>query len=189
MPIDLPGASSTGLPDLPPVSLSASRQWIGSFRKHFEDWVLAPIHRLAPSDDARVAFILIACAIDYLAGFWWGKSTEGKVKLAYTGFIDAFFPSGKYDAEGIYDSLRNGLVHMYTIKGKKYALTHNHPELHLKSDKKAQIILNAADLEADLLVAANAYFDAASASEELASKAHDRYSRDGFLGVSPLEMP
>jgi hypothetical protein len=76
----------------------------------------------------------MTCAIDYLAGFWWGKSTKSKVQVAYTGFIDAYFPKGRYGANGLYDSLRNGLVHTFTIKNKKYALIHNRPDMHLKND-------------------------------------------------------
>ena len=189
MPTDLPGASSSGVPELFTGSSSPDAEWIRALDAHFAGWVLAPIRRLVPSQDALVGFILMACAIDYLAGFWWGRSTQGSVKEAYTGFISAFFPSGRYDAEGLYDSLRNGLVHMFTIKGKKYALTHNHPELHLRVDAKGQIILNAADFEADLVAAANAYFAAAESSTELIGKAYDRYSRDGFVGPSPLQMP
>jgi hypothetical protein len=184
-----PGASSSGLPSLPRYSRADPSVWIREFRSHFEQWVFGPIDRLVPSDDALVGFIMMACAIDYLASLWWGESTEGSVKKAYTGFICAFFPPGKYDPEGLYDSLRNGLVHLFTIKDKKYALTHNHPELHLKVDAKNQVILNAADLATDLRCASDKYFDAAISTPALSEKAHLRFTRDGFLGKSPLEMP
>ena len=57
----------------------------------------------------------MTCAIDYLAGFWWGKSTIGNVQLVYTRFVKEYFPKDRYDPEGLYDSLRNGLLHMFTI--------------------------------------------------------------------------
>ena len=186
---DPPGASSSGLHSLGPFTQNDPSPWVNEFRAHFEDWVLGPIDRLVPSYDALVGFIMMACAIDYLASFWWGESTEGFVKKAYVGFIQNFFPQGRYDAEGLYASLRNGLVHLFTIKGKKYALTHNHPELHLKTDTKNQIILNAADFARDLRQATASYFTAAASSPQLAEKAHHRYLRDGFLGKSPFEMP
>ncbi len=91
--------------------------------------------------------------IDYLAGFWWGKSSSGSVRKAYTRFIRQYFPPGRYDADGLYDSLRNGLVHMFTIKGKRYGRTHNQPSVHLKEDTYGQIILNAADFRDDLKAA------------------------------------
>ena len=185
---EFPGASSSGLPELAPFSESVPSEWIDSFQSHFNKWVFGPIERLVPSPDALVGFIMMACAIDYLAGFWWGETTEGSVKNAYTGFIGRYFPSGRYDPEGLYDSLRNGLVHMFTIKNKKYALTHNRPDLHLKTDVKGQVVLNAADFMADLRIAADAYFAEARSSAQLSGKAHDRYQRDGFLGKSPLQM-
>ena len=129
MSADFPGASSTGLPELGPPDQPVSSEWIDGFQSHFNEWVFRPIERLVPSQDALVGFIMMACAIDYLAGFWWGETTEGSVKKAYVGFIDRYFPSGRYDPDGLYDSLRNGLVHMFTIKDKKYALTHNRPDL------------------------------------------------------------
>jgi len=131
----------------------------------------------------------MACAIDYLAGFWWGKSTKGKVEKAYTGFINEYFPKGRYDANGLYDSLRTGLVHMFTIKGKKYALIHGHPELHLKTHRAVHIILNAEDFCDDLTSAKDRYFDDVEATADLLNKIVERFARDSFLGVVDLEVP
>ena len=189
MPQEPPSASSSGLPQLPEFSPAESSLWVTSFRGHFREWVFSPIDRLVPSRDALISFIFMACAIDYLAGFWWGGSTEREGKKAYVGFIREYFPQGRYDPEGLYDSLRNGLVHMFTIKGRKYALTHNNPQPHLEVDKRDQIILNAGDFARDLHEAAEKYFDAAAANTDLAAKAYERFNRDGFLGASPLEMP
>ena len=88
------------------------------FRPHFDDWVMGPINRLVHSQDALIGFIFMSCAVDYLAGFWWGDSTKGKVGRAYPGFITAYFPNDLYNSYGLYNSLRNGLVHMFTIKKK-----------------------------------------------------------------------
>lgn len=154
-----------------PISASISQQhgspshadklaWFrGYFRPHFNDWVFGPVDRLVISQDALIGFIFMACSIDYLAGFWWGQSSQGHVKDAYTRFIDTYFPPGRYDADGLYDSLRNGLVHMFTIKGMKYGLIHNNSQAHLKRSRDGQIILNAADFRDDLVGAANQFFD------------------------------
>jgi hypothetical protein len=147
--------------------------WARAFRPHFDGWVLHPINRLVSdsSPDALVGFIFMSCAIDYLAGFWWGnkfqKDESGK---AYKGFIDEYFPKSRYDAKGLYGSLRNGLVHMFTIKGKKYALTHKHPELHLKIDHAGYIILNAANFRDDLVFAKERYFDDVETKVDLLNK-------------------
>jgi hypothetical protein len=159
------------------------------FRPRFDGWVIGPIDRLVHTPDALIGFIFMACAIDYLAGFWWGKSTKGQGEPAYTGFIDAYFPKGRYDAKGLYDSLRNGLVHMFTIKNKKYGLIHNEPGFHLKTDQNGQIILNAGDFRDDLVAAKERYFDDVEKNPNLLDKAWDRYSRDGFLGATPSYIP
>lgn len=157
------------------------------FRPHFDNWVFGPIDRLVHSQDALVGFILMACAIDYLAGFWFGESTkDGKVKEAYVGFIMEYFPKGRYDPEGLYDSLRNGLVHMFTIKRMKYALTHNNPGLHMSKDQSNRIILNAADFRDDLQAAKERYFDEVEQNPDLMGKLKERHERDGFMG--PVEL-
>ena len=156
------------------------------FRPHFDDWIIGPINRLVHTQDALIGFIFMACVIDYLAGFWWGKSTKGRVENAYTGFIDEYFPNSRYDAKGLYDSLRNGLVHMFTIKNKKYALTHNNPSFHLTIDRNTQINLNAGDFRDDLIEAKKRYFDDVEAKPALLDNVVDRYLRDGFLDLVHL---
>lgn len=174
-----------------PISATSPRpqklDWFRNhFRPHFDDWVIGPINRLVHTQDALIGFIFMACTIDYLAGFWWGKSTKGQVEAAYIGFIDEYFQKSRYDAKGLYDSLRNGLVHMFTIKNKKYALTHNNPSLHLNIDLNGQIILNAGDLRDDLIAARERFFDDVEAKPKLLDKVLDRYNRDGFLDLVRL---
>jgi hypothetical protein len=189
----MPGPSDPGvspLSDLGPNSQHPVKlTWFRDhFQPHFNDWIFGPINRLVPSQDALIGFIFMACVIDYLAGFWWGKSTKGQVENAYTGFIDAYFLPGRYDSKGLYDSLRNGLVHMFTIKRMKYALSHNQSHLHLKRDTNGQIILNASDFRDDLVVAKQRYFYDVETKSELLDKAVERYVRDGFLDAGILEI-
>lgn len=162
-------------------------RWFKDFRSHFDLWVVEPIDRLVDSKDALIGFIFMSCTIDYLAGFWWGSSTRNNVKKAYTGFIEEYFPSGRYNAEGLYDSLRNGLVHMFTIKNKKYTLTHNNPDLHLKSDRNQQIILNAGNFRNDLIAAKDKYFDDVENDISLLDNVVNRYTRDGFLKLTIIQ--
>lgn len=170
-------------------SMDDKLTWLNDyFRPHFNEWVMGPIERLVPSRDALIGFILMACSIDYLAGFWWGESTSGKVNEAYPGFIRAYFPGDTYDPEGIYDSLRNGLVHMFTIKAKRYALTHNNRELHLKENENGQVLLNAENFADDVAAAKERYFAAVQTDEDLLNKLIDRYNRDGFLKLGEWEV-
>jgi len=173
-----------------PIFSHADRlSWFrNEFQAHFNEWVFGPIDRLVTSQDALIGFIVMACAIDYLAGFWWGRDTKRNVKLAYTGFIDAYFPKGRHDARGLFDSLRNGLVHMFTIKNKKYALIHNMPDMHLKNDTAGRIILNAADFRDDLVAARDKYFDEVETNSDLLDKLWDRFNRDGFLVSGSVQV-
>jgi hypothetical protein len=156
------------------------------FMPHFDEWVFGPINRLVISQDALIGFIFMSCAIDYLAGFRWGKTTKGVNRKSYIEFIDTYFEKNKYDSDGLYDSLRNGLVHMFTIKNKKYALIHNKPEVHLKKDQTGQIIINAGNFRDELAAAKDKYFNDVETSSELMDKIIDRINREGFLSVSTV---
>lgn len=158
------------------------------FRSHFDDWVIGPINRLVHTEDALIGFIFMSCAIDYLVGFWWGVSTKGNVRKAYPEFITSYFPNGLYNSYELYDSLRNGLVHMFTIKNKSYALTHNHPDIHLRKARTGQIVLNASNFRDDLVAAKNKFFNDVECSPDLLDKVLDRYNRDGFLGATLIEI-
>jgi hypothetical protein len=194
--IEQPGDGSLSTP--PPSSPgsigvhsshAAKLTWFRNyFRPHFNNWVFGPVDRLVRSEDALMGFIVMACSIDYLAGFWWGASTKYCTEKAYSGFIEKYFPPGRYDTAGLYDSLRNGLIHLFTIKGKKYALTHNTPTVHLKDAASGQVVLNANSFRDDLVAAKEKYFDAVEACPDLLDKVVDRYNRDGFLGVGGLEI-
>lgn len=165
------------------------RFFVEQFKPHFFEWIFKPINRLVYSEDALIGFIFMSSVIDYLAGFWWGEDTKGHVNDAYTGFVNQYFPVGKYDAYDLYDSLRNGLVHMFTIKGKRYALIHNRPDLHLKMDNNNQTILNAGDFAQDLYQATLNYFADVEIDAELFKKFMKRYKRNGFLGTKIFIAP
>ncbi len=186
--VEVTRSPSGGVPPGPSPADSlreAKFEWFKKqFRPHFDEWVIGPIKRLAPSNDALVAFILMSCAIDWLASFWWGEDTRNHVADAYRGFVDRYFlPQGRYDSDGLYGSLRNGLVHLFTIKGGRYALKHNQPALHLRPGKDDLIILNCEDFCSDLIAAKDRYFDEVETDHVLLDKAWERYERDGFLDV------
>lgn len=157
------------------------------FRPHFNEWAFGPIERLVRKEPL-IGFIFMSCIIDYLAGFYWGKSTLNNVRKAYTEFIGKYFPKDRYDAKGLYKSLRNGLVHSFTIKNKTYALTNKKPEFHLKEAESGHIVLNAEDFRDDLIAAKDKYFNDVESSPDLLNKVIERYNRDGFLGPKELEF-
>src|SRR4051794_7864963 len=82
------------------------------FRPHFDEWVVDTAKRMINAGDevgvAMPAFIWLACAVDWLAGF---RSEKGSSNTkSYTGFVKEYF-SQNYDPKKLYDSLRNGLIH------------------------------------------------------------------------------
>ena len=160
------------------------RIWFRDFRPHFDSLVLNPIKKFPlQKDDMLVAFVFMSCSIDYLAGFWWGENREtGMARQAYVGFINEYFlPRGRYNAKGLYDSLRNGLVHLFTIKDKMYELTFDEPQRHLTTSHHGYMVLDAGSFRADLLAAETRYLDEVETSPPLLDKAFQRYARDGFV--------
>ncbi len=157
-----------------------------NFRPHFDEWVEATAKRMVDAGDdvgvAMPAFIWLTCSVDWLAGFWWGKSTQDHVREAFTGFVKKYFPN-TYDPSRLYDSLRNGLVHSFTIKKGHYALKHRHPEMHLHPNSQGFELLNLENFYQDWLNAKNQFFDDIEKTPEMLDLAYERYSREGFLDV------
>jgi len=146
---------------------------------NFDKWIFGGIEALSKSKGVCLTFVIIACAIDYLAGFNIGKQTDGKDYIDFLEEYDWF--TKKYNPTDIYKSLRCGLVHNFTIHGGKFDLTHNHPELHLTTPK-GQTILNYEDFYRDLRRLKEEYFEKVKApgGGKLASFMN-RYEKLGFL--------
>jgi hypothetical protein len=158
--------------------------WFQDFQPHFKYLVMDPINKFPlKMDDMLIGFVFMSCCIDYLSGFWWGENRDiGMTRQAYVGFINEYFlPRGRYNAKGIYDSLRNGLVHLFTIKNKMYELTFDEPQRHLTVSHNGLIILNAGSFRNDLINATNCYFKDVKTNPRLLDKAFQRYERDGFV--------
>ena len=93
----------------------------------------------------------------------------------------SIFGRGVYTMpRAFYDSLRNGLVHLFTIKNKMYELTFDEPQRHL-TVHNGFIILNAGSFRNDLIDAANRYFNEVEKNPQLLDNAFQRYERDGFV--------
>ena len=123
---------------------------------NFDKWIFGGLEALSKSKGVCLTFVIIACAIDYLASFNVGGRTK---KRDYINFLKEYGQFvKKYNPTDIYESLRCGLVHNFTIHNGKFTLTHNHPELHLKT-YKGQIMLNFEDFYYDLKRLKKEYFD------------------------------
>lgn len=140
-----------------------------TFFKQFENWVLWDISKMLEIDgdklpdretkDFRRPFvasvILVCCAIDVLAAFRYGKE-DNTVGKYFKDFVKEYFTkentfSGKaYDVNRVYNSLRNALVHGYSL-GLDLALGHTDESVHLvKYSASGRIIIDVFLLYYDL---------------------------------------
>ncbi len=150
------------------------------------EWVISDIERASIKGEAKTAgFILISCAIDFLATLYAGKDSNGKI---YARFIGRFFDKNLYDGDDLWRNLRNGVVHNYTIHKSKYVLTDGHPHRHgLPYDPDGEkTILNLENFFEDLVKAKQTFLALLEASPDLQENVKRRVSEVGVLGLVPF---
>lgn len=124
------------------------------------------------------AFILASCFIDYLAGFYYGHKSK---KEDYINFINKHLR--RYDGGKIYYSVRNGLVHNYSVE-RDFIFSENRDDgPHLGKHKNGKIILNLDEFIKDIENAMNKYFNALEHDNNLKLKAINRFKRGKMLEV------
>jgi hypothetical protein len=118
----------------------------------FEDIKKASIY-----GEAKLAgFILGACFIDAMAGFFAGvdrqtsKFNSGK---RFKDFVKQYLPT-KYDSEKLWEDLRCGLVHSYA-EGGTYTFIHGNKDKHFEKLSSGKVLLNLEDFCDDLYQAYN----------------------------------
>jgi hypothetical protein len=148
----------------------------------YETWVLGSIKRTyeATKDELDgstplAAFILVSCAIDFLAGFMCGIasfSPSGESSRNYKAFVIKYLP--QYDPVDVYSNIRCRLAHNYSIGGS-VALTHRNPAAHDPSGTKGRKIINFENFFADFQDAASAYFKELATDSALQAKFANRF--------------
>jgi hypothetical protein len=134
---------------------------------------------MPPSEGAPAAFILLTCLTDFLGTLYAGKKSTRETFSAFVSdFIKPEYPRVGYDLEKLWKSLRNKLVHNYSLGD--YILVHNHPDLHLTLHGGATI-LNQEDFFQDIQRAADDYFALVTQETALQDKLSDRISEDGTI--------
>lgn len=163
-------------------------------RHKYETWILGSIRQTykatkdLENESAPLAvFILISCAIDFLAGFMCGITSFNSKNSGknYKAFVGRYLP--QYDPEDIYHHIRCRLAHNYTI-GEGVGLIHLKSEMHDPKGIKpgGRRIINLEDFLADFQAGANRYFDDLSTDSALQGAFSARYSL-GYAGV--VEIP
>jgi hypothetical protein len=127
------------------------------------------------------AFILTFVAIDCLATWYAGRDSREPV---FKKFITDFFPE-KYKAlaKDFYRYLRCGLVHNYSTKTSKYALTDRCPTAHLAEISNGTVVLNWEDFFSDFLNARDDYYTAVRQSPTLHCLLQEQIGKRGLLKV------
>jgi hypothetical protein len=137
---------------------------------------------LPPCKGAPAAFILITCLIDFLGTLYAGRDSN---RGTFTAFVSDFMRQQQdgvgYDGEELWESLRNKLVHNYSIWQGKYVLTHGHPELHLRLHSGKARILNLENFFEDVEWAADDYFARVAEETELQDRLVRRTSKLGVI--------
>src|SRR6266700_1184185 len=149
----------------------------------YKTWVLGSIKRTyeATKDTQEkstplAAFILVSCAIDFLAGFMCGITSfspqPGESSKNYKAFVTKYLP--QYDPVDVYNHIRCRLAHNYTIGGD-VALTHRNLAAHDPCGTKGRKIINFENFFADFQEAASAYFKELASDSALQAKFANRY--------------
>lgn len=151
----------------------------------FDKAIVPAIVGSSKGDSFPLAFVLIVCAIGYLASFNYGDDTTGHAREAYTDFLREYeWFTEKYVPEDVYISLRCGLVHNFTIKGGRYVLVSREPENHLKTRQflgETMICLNLENFLEDFIRLKNEYF--AKVRQSIENKSQNFLKRFSNVGI------
>jgi hypothetical protein len=163
---------------------SIDKQKFISFLWHsLHDMAFLDIKRASNGNSKIGAFILASCFIEYIAGFRYGKETQGK---DYKDFVRDYF-NGSYDPDKLYKDLRCKLVHNYS-EGGTYTFTDNHPEWHKAKTNDGRTLLNLEDFISDIENALKTYFDELKTDNNKFKLAVDRYNKLNILGILQMQI-
>lgn len=154
------------------------------FEMEYKDIEKASIH-----GEAKLAgFILGACFIDAMAGFYAGiNRQESKTNSGnrFKNFVKKYFK--KYDSDKLWEDLRCGLVHSYAV-GDTYVFTDaNKAGYHFNHINDGTILLNLEDFCADLRGAYRLYRNDILNDSDIYDKALRRLVDMGTMGLKNIQ--
>jgi hypothetical protein len=147
-------------------------------------WEYKDFERASVFGEAKLAgFILGACFIDAMAGFFAGlkkeESKNGSTKR-FVDFTKKYLP--RYSAEKLWEDLRCGLVHSYAEGGTYVFTDANKAGFHFNNTPGGKIILNLEDFAGDLREAYRNFREDILSDNEIFLKAKQRYLSMGLMG-------
>ena len=157
--------------------------------KYLFGWEYGDIERASIHSDAKLAgFILGACFIDAMAGFFAGVKKEEIRKGSSKRFIcftKKYLP--RYSADNLWEDLRCGLVHSYALGGTYVFTDARKDGFHFNTTAKGKIILNLEDFLSDLRSAYNKLRNDILTDNDVFLKAKDRYLSIGIIRKIKIE--
>ncbi len=127
------------------------------------------------------SFILGFCFIEWLASYYFARQVCGD---DYREFVKRFMP--QYDTREMYKSLRCGLVHGFTDRGKGYDFREDRPNNHLKFAKlkgssESRRVINLSNFQKDLEAAMEELFSVLRSNPEMAKRALNYFKTNGMI--------
>lgn len=160
-------------------------QLVNVLDQYLFGWEYKDIEKASISGEAKLAgFILGACFIDTMAGFFAGVTKEkvgSESSDRFKDFVKKYLP--EYDAEKIWSDLRCGLVHSYAEGGTYVFTDANKAGFHFNSTAGRKIILNLEDFLSDLRKAYRDFRNDILMDNDIFLKAKTRYESMGLMGL------
>jgi hypothetical protein len=149
--------------------------------KYLLGWAFGDIERASKGEAKLGAFVLGACFIDAMAGFYKGidrEESKRKSGSRFKDFVEKYLP--KYEPERLWEDLRCGLVHSYA-EGGSYEFTHSKSQFHFTKSSRGKTILNLEDFLEDLKEAYNKLREDILNQKDTFDKAMRRYKSMGLM--------
>src|SRR5687768_584469 len=116
--------------------MTMNKRAIDRFDFRFKAYIYRSIRLCLKDSQGIPATILICCAIDLLAKYSSGDTTNFGNKRKYTQFLEDYFPSS-YDPVDFYSFVRCGLLHGFNMENQYTILCRDENwarNAHLKRD-------------------------------------------------------
>jgi hypothetical protein len=153
-------------------------------------WAFKDVERAAIHGESKLGgFILGACFIDAMAGFYEGIDKESAKRDSgkrFMNFVEKYLK--RYDPVKLWEDLRCGLVHSYAEGGSYVFTDNNRTGFHFDRVPSGKIILNLEDFCADLRTAYCSFRQDILTDDALFARAKYRFSSMGLMGPMPKHL-